>query len=113
MSKRTLIISLFCAACLGLTISTPAQITDATTTPPADTPGATPPPLATPDPPITPPAPDLNPPMPAMQGANVTGQVQEIPAGVASPGRVETAPGSCPCSITTPKNHPPVGGCHC
>ena len=29
------------------------------------------------------------------------------------PGQLGTAPGLCPCSVTTPNTRPPVGGCNC
>jgi hypothetical protein len=51
--------------------------------------------------------------MSTQQGTNATGQWQEVPAGVSSNAGVGTALGSCPCSITTPKTRPPVGGCNC
>jgi hypothetical protein len=112
-NNRTTISGLFVALAIGLSIQVQAQGPSGTSVPPAGTPSATPPQMATPTPPLTPPPPQLNSPGSTLQGANVPGQSQEVPGGVSSQGRVGTTPNLCPCSVTTPNTRAPVGGCSC
>jgi hypothetical protein len=83
----------------GMTPGAPGPVVSTPGAPPA-TPGAVTPPLA-------PPAPST------LQGPTFQGQSLVSPNGVTQGIVGAPAPGLCPCSVTTPVNRPPVGGCNC